>query len=88
MFSSPNTDELQFNGEEIPDTYHRENQDSIRSEMEAIARQRVAIVIGHENLSKATLTFSEADLKNLKMQLEGPNDLKAKIEEALRTGKL
>jgi hypothetical protein len=56
--------------------------------MKKIARQRVANLIGHENLSKVTLTFSGTDPENLKMHVEGPDDLKVKIEEALRTGKL
>jgi hypothetical protein len=54
--------------------------------MENIARQRVTEAVGHENMSKIALTFIETDLDDLKMHVEGPDDLKAKIEEALRAG--
>lgn len=73
-----------FNGENMLDDYLRENRDSIRSQMEEISRRRVADVIGDENLSKVTLTFSGTGLENVKLHVDGPDDLKAKIEEALR----
>ena len=77
-----------FDGENMLDEYLRENQDSIRSEMEEIARRRIADAIGHENLSKVSLRFSGTDLEDLKLHVDGPDDLKAKIEEALRSGTL
>ena len=79
---------FEFDGENMFDEYLRENRDSIRREMEEIARQRVADAIGHENLSKVTLSFSGSDLEDLKMHVDGPDDLKIKIEEALRGGTL
>ena len=75
---------FEFDGEDMLDEYLRENRDSIGSKMEEIARQRVADAIGHENLSKVTLSFSGSDLKDLKMHVNGPDELKAKIEESLR----
>jgi hypothetical protein len=75
-----------FNPKELLNGYLRENEDSIRSEKEDLARERVAAVIGRENLSKVTLTFSGADLEHLTMNVEGPDELKARIEEALRAG--
>ena len=48
--------------------------------------QRVTEAVGHENMSKIALTFIGTDLDDLKMHVEGPDDLKAKIEEALRAG--
>lgn len=79
---------FEFDAEKIFDEYLRDNQDSIRSEMENIARQRIADVIGPENMSKVTVTFTGTDLEDLKMHVEGPDDLKVKIEEALCSGTL
>jgi lipoate-protein ligase A len=77
-----------FDGGSLLDDYLRENQDSIRSQMEEITRQRVADVIGQENMSKVTLSFSGTDSENLKMHVDGPDEFKNKIEEALRSGTL
>jgi hypothetical protein len=78
----------EFDGDNLLNDYLRENQDSIRSQMEEIARQRVADVIGYENMSKLTLRFSGTDPENLQMHVDGPDELKARIEEALRDGTL
>jgi hypothetical protein len=77
-----------FDGESLLDDYLRENQDSIRSQIEETFRQRVAEVIGLENMSKVTLSFSGTDLENLQMHVNGPDELRHKIEGALRDGTL
>jgi len=77
-----------FDGERMLDDYLRTDRDAIRSEMEEIARRRVEDAIGPENLSKVTLRFSGTDLADLKMHVEGPYKLKAKIKAALGGGSL
>ena len=44
--------------------------------------QQVTQAIGRENLVKVTLTFEGSALDDLAVHVEGPEDLKAKIEEA------
>jgi hypothetical protein len=72
--------------ERLLDDYLRQNQDALRTELEHIAQQRIADVIGTENLRKVGLTFSGAELRDLKVRVHGPQYLQAEIEHALANG--
>jgi len=61
----------------------RANESEIRWQVESLVLEQVTKAIGRENLGKVTLTFKGSDLGNLAVQVEAPDDLKAKIELAL-----
>jgi hypothetical protein len=68
------------------DAFLRANESEIRWQVESLVLERVTRAIGRENLGKITLTFQGSILDDLAVQVEGPDDLLAKVEEALRTG--
>jgi hypothetical protein len=41
--------------------------------------------IGRENLDRVTLTFQGSAVDDLTVYVEGPDDLRTKVEEALRS---
>jgi hypothetical protein len=66
------------------DNFLRANESAIRWQVESLVLQQVTEAIGRDNLGKITLTFEGSTLDDLAVHVEGPADLKAKIEEALR----
>jgi hypothetical protein len=62
----------------------RANESAIRWQVESLVLRQVTQAIGRENLGKVTLAFQGSTLDDLAVHVEGPDDLKAKIEEALR----
>ena len=66
------------------DDFLRANESAIRWQVESLVLQQVTQAIGRENLGKVTLTFQGSTLDDFAVHVEGPGDLKAKIEEALR----
>jgi hypothetical protein len=62
----------------------RANESGIRWYVGTIIRERMIQAIGEENLGKVALYFSGSPLDDLTVYVEGPTDLKAKVEEALR----
>jgi len=67
------------------DEFLRANESAIRWQVESLVLQRVTRAIGSENLGKITLTFQGSSLDHLAVQVEGPDDLKAKVGAALRS---
>ncbi len=67
------------------DEFLRANESEIRWQVESLVLQRITQAIGRENLGKVTLSFQGSVLDDLAMSIEGPEDLKAKVEEAFRT---
>ncbi|MGO8903224.1 MAG: hypothetical protein ACLQU5_33540 [Isosphaeraceae bacterium] len=59
------------------------NESEIRWKVESLVLDQVTRAIGRENLGKVSLTFQGSTLDDLAVHVEGPDDLKAKIEEAL-----
>ncbi len=59
------------------------NESEIRWKVETLVLDQVTRTIGRENLGKVSLTFQGSTLEDLAVHVEGPDDLKAKIEEAL-----
>lgn len=59
------------------------NESEIRWKVESLVLDQVTRVIGRDNLGKVSLTFQGSSLDDLAVHVEGPDDLKAKIEEAL-----
>ncbi len=59
------------------------NESEIRWKVESLILDHVTRVIGQENLGKVHLTFQGSALDDLALLVEGPEELKAKIEEAL-----
>ncbi len=66
------------------DDFLRANESAIRWQVESLVLQQVTQAIGRENLGRVTLTFQGSTLDDFAVHVEGPGDLKAKIEEALR----
>jgi hypothetical protein len=66
------------------DNFLRANESALRWQVESLVLQQVTQAIGRENLVKVTLTFEGSALDDLAVHVDGPDDLKAKIEEALR----
>jgi hypothetical protein len=66
------------------DAFQRANESSIRWQVESLALQQIVDTIGLENLRKITLTFQGSTLDDLALRVEGPDHLRAEIEEALR----
>ena len=62
----------------------RANESEIRWKVESLVLHRVTQAIGRENLEKVRLFFWGSTLDDMTLQVEGPQDLKAKIEEAFR----
>ena len=62
----------------------RANESEIRWTVESLVLAQVTRAIGRENLGKVMLTFQGSALDELAVQVEGPEDLKAKIEDAFR----
>jgi hypothetical protein len=60
------------------------NESEIRWTVESLVLAQVTRAIGRENLGKVMLTFQGSALDELAVQVEGPEDLKAKIEDAFR----
>ena len=59
------------------------NESEIRWKVESLVLDQVTRAIGRENLGRVSLTFQGSTLDDLAVHVEGPDDLKAKIEEAL-----
>jgi len=59
------------------------NESEIRWKVESLVLDQVTRAIGRENLGKVSLTFQGSTLDDMAVHVEGPDDLKAKIEEAL-----
>ncbi|MGC8644007.1 MAG: hypothetical protein ACP5XB_29460 [Isosphaeraceae bacterium] len=59
------------------------NEFEIRWKVESLVLHQVTRAIGQENLGKVSLTLQGSSLDDLVLQVEGPDELKAKIEEAL-----
>ncbi len=59
------------------------NESEIRWKVESLVLDQVTRTIGRENLGTVSLTFQGSTLDHLAVHIEGPDDLKAKIEEAL-----
>jgi hypothetical protein len=68
------------------DEFLRANESEIRWQVESLVLERVTRAIGRENLGKVTLTFQGSVLDDMAVHVEGPDDLLAKVGEALRTG--
>jgi hypothetical protein len=62
----------------------RANESEIRWKVESLVLHKVTQAIGRENLGKVRLTFWGSTLDDIAMEVEGPDDLRAKIEEAFR----
>jgi hypothetical protein len=65
------------------DEFLRANESEIRWQVESLVLEQVTRAIGRENLDKVTLTFQGSALDNLAVHVEGPDDLRARIEVAL-----
>jgi hypothetical protein len=66
------------------DDFLRANESEIRWQVESLVREQVTRAIGQENLGKVALTFQGSTLDDMAVHVEGPDDLKVKIEAALR----
>jgi hypothetical protein len=64
----------------------RANESEIRWTVESLVLDQVTRAIGRENLGKVMLTFQGSALDEFAMQVEGPEELKSKIEDAFRKG--
>jgi hypothetical protein len=62
----------------------RANESRIRYYIGSLIHQRMIEAIGEENLDKVRLYFQGSTLDDPIVLVEGPADLRAKIEEALR----
>ncbi len=65
------------------DGFLRANESQIRWQVESLVLDRVTRAIGEDNLNKVTLIFEGSALDDLAVHVEGPDDLKSKIEAAL-----
>ena len=63
----------------------RANEPAIRWQIESLILEQMIRAIGRENLDRINLIFEGSFLGDLTVYVEGPPDLKAKVEEALRT---
>jgi hypothetical protein len=61
------------------------NESEIRWLVESLVLQRMTQAIGRENLDKVTLTFQGSAVDDIAVYVEGPEDLRTKVEEALRS---
>jgi hypothetical protein len=61
------------------------NEPAIRWQIESLILEQMIRAIGRENLDRVKLIFEGSFLGDLTVYVEGPPDLKAKVEEALRT---
>ena len=64
--------------------FFRANESEIRSLVESLIQMQVSEAIGCENVSRVNLIFEGSFLGDLTVYVEGPPDLKAKVEAALR----
>jgi hypothetical protein len=62
----------------------RANESEIRWVVESLIVSQMTRAIGRDNLGKINLIFDGSFVGNLTVYVEGPADLKAKVEEALR----
>jgi hypothetical protein len=67
------------------DKFLKANASQIRWAVESLVLGRVTEAIGQDNLPKVTLSLQESTPGNWAVHVEGPDYLKARIEEALRT---
>jgi hypothetical protein len=67
------------------DKFLRANESELRWQVEALVLERLTRAMGRENLGKVTLTFQGSILDDMAVRVEGPDDLLAKVGEALRT---
>jgi len=65
------------------DGFLRANESQIRWQVESLVLDQVTRAIGRDNLGKVTLIFEGSALDDLAVHVEGPDDLKSKIEAAL-----
>jgi hypothetical protein len=65
------------------DGFLKANESQIRWAVELLVLGRVTEAIGQENLGKVRLSFQGSTLGDWAVHVEGPDDLKARIEEAL-----
>jgi hypothetical protein len=65
------------------DEFLRANESQIRWQIESLVLEQVTRAIGRDNLGKVTLIFEGSALDDLAVHVEGPEDLKGKIEAAL-----
>jgi hypothetical protein len=61
----------------------RANESEIRWQVETLVLEQVTKVIGRENLGRVALTFQGSHSGDLAVQVEAPDDIKAKIQSAL-----
>ena len=66
------------------DGFLRANESQIRWQVESLVLDQVTRAIGRDNLGKITLIFEGSALNDLAVHVEGPDDLKSKVEAALR----
>jgi len=62
------------------------NEAQIRWMVESLVLGRVTEAIGQDNLDKVALSFQGSGPGDWAVHVEGPDHLKARIEEALRKG--
>jgi hypothetical protein len=65
------------------DEFLRANESQIRWQVESLVLEQVTRAIGRDNLGKVTLIFEGSALDDLAVHVEGPEELKGKIEAAL-----
>ena len=66
------------------DEFLRANESQIRWAVESLVLGRVTEAIGKDNLGKVMLSLQGSTLGDWAVHVEGPDHLKARIEEALR----
>jgi hypothetical protein len=66
------------------DKFLKANESPIRWAVESLVLGRVTEAIGQDNLRKVTLSLQGSTLGDGAVYVEGPDHLKARIEEALR----
>jgi hypothetical protein len=64
--------------------FFRANESEIRWLVESLIHEQVTRAIGRENIGRVTLIFEGSFLGDLTVYVEGPPDLKANVEAALR----
>jgi hypothetical protein len=65
------------------DEFLRANESQIRWQVESLVLKQVTRAIGRDNIGKVTLIFEGSALDDLAVHVEGPEELKGKIEAAL-----
>jgi hypothetical protein len=66
------------------DQFLKSNESQIRWAVESLVLERVTEAIGQDNLPKVALSFQGSSPGDWAVHVEGPDHLKARIQEALR----